>query len=177
MVKAFQTQMKSGQSDTNFKIWAVGMMAAVFLLISHLVVGRPLGAKYRQKLQSLRPDQVRALRLRTDVRVGNEEITLERALTGQDIARFLVLVSESKTCSSNHRSGGWVCLVDIDTSTDISRFSFIVRSTGRYGVQFDLHPGGWAYGGALRNDALGPFIEALFQRPKSNAPVAGSPTD
>jgi hypothetical protein len=154
--------MRSVQSDTNFRIWAIGMMVAILLLVSHLVVSRPLGAKYRQKLQSLRPEQIRTLRLQTDARVGNEYVTRERVLSGKDVSRFLALLSESKTCASNHRSGGWVCLVDIDTTTDIPRFSFIVRSTGRHGVQFDLKPSGWAYGGTLRNDALGPFVEALF---------------
>jgi hypothetical protein len=162
--------MKANPRDISYRIWAVGMVVAVLLLVSHLLIARPLGAKYRHKLQSLRLEQIRTLRLQTDVAIGNEYVTRERVLTGNDVSRFLALLAEAKTCASNHRSGGWVCIVAIDTTTDIPRFSFIVRSTGRHGVQFDLKPSGWAYGGTLRNDALGPFIEAFFRNSQSETP-------
>ena len=162
--------MKPAKREFPFKTWASGMGVGALLLLLHLVVARPLGAKYTHKLQSLHPEQVLTLRLHTEDRVGVEYLGRERVLTGQDRARFLTLLSEAKPCSSNHRSGGWACFVDIDTTIDIPRFSFIVRSTGTHGVQFDLNPSGFAHGETLRNDALGSFVEALFRRPETDTP-------
>jgi hypothetical protein len=139
---------------------------ALLFLLYYCVVVTPRGMSYKHKLKSLRPEQVQTVRLHTEELVDGRLVTEERTLKRNDIAEFLALISKARSYSPNHPRGGWTCFVDIFTTTATPRFSFLIHSTTNNGVYFSLTSNsdgrnGWSYG-ALRNDALGPFIEALF---------------
>ena len=140
------------------------MVAACGLLLYYAVVIMPRAAAYRHTLLALRSEQVQTLRLHTEELKGDKLVTEERILHGEAVSAFLALLSKATSHHSNHPRGGWSCFVDIDTTTSVPHFSFIVSATENDGVQFDLSShglDGWHYG-TLRNDALKPFIEAQF---------------
>ena len=160
--------MKSAEEKKHDRrLWLIFGGGALLILFYYLVVVTPRGIVYKHKLQSLHPEQVQTLRLYTEDLVDGKVVTKERILNGEDVSKFLTLISEATSYHPNHPRGGWTCFVDIDTTTDIPRFSFLIHSTSNNGVHFDLSSNpngheGWSYG-TLRNDALGPFIEALFR--------------
>jgi hypothetical protein len=86
---------------------------AVLLLLYSFIFVAPRGAAYRHKLQSLRPEQVQSLRLHTEDLVNGDFVTKERFLKGDDVSKFLTLISEAKSYYPNHPRGGWTCFVDI----------------------------------------------------------------
>jgi hypothetical protein len=107
------------------------------------------------------------VRLHTEELAEGRLVTKKRVLKGNEVSEFLGLISGARSYSPSHPRGGWTCFVDIVTTTDIPRFSFLIHSTSNNGVHFNLWSNangrdGWSYG-TLRNDALGPFIEALFR--------------
>jgi hypothetical protein len=153
---------------------------AILILLYYFVFVTPRGMIYRHKLKSLRVEHVRSLQLHTEKLVDGKVVTVERILQRDDIAMFLALVSEATSYHAHHPRGGWTCFVDIDTTTDIRRFSFLIHSTSNNGVYFDLYSSpsgldGWSYG-TLRNDALGPFIETLFRNESKEMPNKSQPT-
>ncbi len=168
--------MKSEEQKNNerprlfFRVFRAG---AILLVLYYFVVAMPQGMIYKRKLQSLHPDQAQTVHLHTEVLVNGKVITRERILKGNEKSEFLALISDSRSFSPNHSRGGWTCYVDIVTTTDVPRFSFLIHSTSNNGVYLDLgslpNGAGWNYG-ALRNDALGPFIEGLFRKQPSTAP-------
>jgi hypothetical protein len=139
----------------------------LLVLLYFFIVVTPQGEIYKYKLRTLRSEQVQMVRLHMIIWVDGKSVGKERILKQNEVAEFLGLISDARSYSPNHPRGGWTCSVDITTTTDIPRFSFLVHSTNNNGVHFNLDSNpnggsGWSYG-TLRNDALGPFIEALFR--------------
>jgi len=152
----------------HFAIALFATFAALFLAYNLIVVA-PRAAEYRSALQSLRPDQIRQVRLHTeDLRAGRT-VVRERILPPREVGRFCRLLAAATTHHPNHPRGGWTCFVEIDTADaaalPVPRFEFSISATDNDGVKLNLHSGGqrggWSYG-TLRNDDLAPFIEQQF---------------
>jgi hypothetical protein len=152
------------------------VIAGLFLAYDMVVVA-PRAAAYRAALQSLRPAQVRQVRLHTeDLRAGRT-VVRERVLAPADVERFCRLLAAATGHRPNHPRGGWTCFAEIDTvegaGLPVTRFEFAIHATDNDGVQLRLHSGGrrggWSYG-TLRNDDFGPFVEQLFHDGRPTPP-------
>lgn len=155
------------QKIRNMLIGVFATLGILFFLYDHFVV-KPRAAIYHQELLSLHAEQIRSLRLRTEVSTNGKGPIEERFLSGDELVKFLTLISDAKPYSPGHPYGGWTRVVDIDTISKQQRFSFLIHSTDNNGVYYTISSNpvchdGWDYG-SFRNDALGPFIDRLFHK-------------
>lgn len=149
------------QKIRNMLIGGFAALGMLTFLYEHFVV-TPRATIYRQELLSLHAEQVQTLRLHTEVSANGKRIIEERLLKGDELVKFLALISDARPYGPSHPYGGWTCYVDIDTTTYQQRFSLQIRSTANNGVYYTIWSDpvshdGWNYG-SFRNDALGPFI-------------------
>ena len=94
--------------------------------------------------------------------------TARRELDKQEIATVLPLINQAKTYVPDHAAGGWLCVLEIETSTTFKHFEFEVHVSENNGVLLNLHSegrSGWNYG-SLRNDALAPVLDQLAAKNK-----------
>lgn len=141
--------------------------AAVLFVAYYAVVVLPRSIIYSHKLKSLKPEQVISVKLTSGDLSRNLSSGSERILNAEQKKEFLSLLSHAKRFAPNHPKGGWACLVEIQTQTDVPRYSFYLYSTTNNGVRYSLSSNqekhdGWNYGD-YRNNALGPFVEELYR--------------
>ena len=125
----------------------------------------PQEMEYRRTLSELRPDQVRSMHLATggENDYGHFVTAVRRQLGTQEVAALLPLVSRAKTYVPDHAHGGWLCVLEIETTTPVKHFEFEVHLSENNGTLLKLHSkgrSGWNYG-TLRNDDLEPVLRKM----------------
>src|SRR4030095_4885018 len=120
---------------TKRRTWIV---LVIVCAVVYLCASQYYAAVRIRALQSLRPNQVKTLRLH----VWGSPPTEARILQGKTLSEFLVLLSSAKGFSPNHPRGGWTCEVNIDTVTD-SHFYLRVHATTNTGVFVSVYEDGW----------------------------------
>lgn len=140
-------------------VMLLGLIIVFCIFIQHKLFVEPHDRIYIQALKRLRLEQVKVVRLsREGFRDDRRRITEKRKLQGKAISDFLALLAGASPAwvTQEHQPYmGWSCRIDIETTTSIRNFRFLVEIE-----PITTHGVHYALGDSLfRNDALGPFIK------------------
>lgn len=133
----------------------------------------PRRAEYRRILMGLQPAEVHAVYLSTGTsnKYGHFVTASKRRLDQRETAAVLPLINQAKGYVPDHAAGGWLCVLEIETSTPVKRFEFEVHLSENNGVLLKLHSEGlhgWNFG-VLRDDALAPVLTELAGRQSNDS--------